>query len=258
MTINRDNKITDWNAGVRPKVERLNAEFPTLAWGTYGGHHPTPGRASDGMVPNYKTKAGNTLGWKAARWAWANRKSLGIWYVIFDGRWITETDGANAQWKTYYPAKSALHRPDSAYHRDHVHVSFYDLPAPVKYLPVYVVDPEKISTTLTANAPTGKTDQFRPPGFRITTGVKIDGKWLVTEAGYAYHTDYLVLESEFKARPPKAEEPEPAPVVIDRDEVRTALEGVAGLAAVEGTITALLDALDAEAKSRGFEVSGKA
>jgi len=69
-----------------------------------------------------------------------------------------------------------------------------------KFLPVYVVDPEKVTTNLIANAPDGKDDIKRAPGFRVTTGVEIDGKWLVTQSGYRYHTDYMVLESVLKAR----------------------------------------------------------
>jgi hypothetical protein len=82
-------------------------------------------------------------------------------------------------------------------------------PGKVEYLPVYVVDPEKVETTLLANAPAGKDDIKREPGFRITTGREIDGKWLVTGAGYRYHMDYLVLESEYKKRPPKGDTPPP-------------------------------------------------
>lgn len=69
-----------------------------------------------------------------------------------------------------------------------------------KFLPVYVVDPARVSTHLIANGPEGKDDLERKPGFRITTGVEIDGKWLVTQSGYRYHTDYLVLESALKVR----------------------------------------------------------
>lgn len=196
-----------WTPGVRPKVIELNQRFGDLSWGTYGGHHPTRDRATDGMVPRYQTAAGKERGWSVARWIWANRKDLGVWYVIFDAKIISETNPA-AGWQPYTPTAAAVARnADSAYHRNHVHVSFYDLPAPVDYLPVYVVDPEKIDTTLTANAPAGKTDQQRPPGFRITTAVRIftgtDGhQWLETEAGYRYRLDFLVLETEFKKRSP--------------------------------------------------------
>ena len=218
MTINRDNVLADWTAGVRVQVAAINARFSDLTWGTYGSHHPTKDRATDGMVPSYKTAAGKARGWAVARALWADRKKYGIWYLIFDGKIISETN-PSAGWQTYYPTAAAIAKsPDSAYHRNHVPSSFYALPAPVKTLPVYVVDPEKIETTLTANAPDGKEDQQRPPGFRITTGARIveDGghKWLITEAGYSYRMDFLVLESEFKKRPPKT--PEPV-VTVDRE-----------------------------------------
>lgn len=99
---------------------------------------------------------------------------------------------------------------------------------PVKptYLPAYIVDPLKVSTTLLANAPAGHDDIERKPGFRIYTGVKIEGKWLVTEAGYRYHTDFLVLESEFKARPatPKPEAPKPPVPVVKPEPAKPAPE----------------------------------
>lgn len=78
------------------------------------------------------------------------------------------------------------------------------------YLPAYIVDPLKVSTTLIANAPSGLKDATREPGFRIYTGVRIEGDWLVTEAGYRYHTDYLVLESEYKKRTPPGSASAPA------------------------------------------------
>ena len=90
------------------------------------------------------------------------------------------------------------------------------------YLPTYLVDPLKVSTTMIANAPAGKKNLERPPLFRVTTGIKIvtEGghRWLVTEADYSYRLDFLVLESEFKARPVEtapvesqpATQPEPA------------------------------------------------
>jgi hypothetical protein len=70
------------------------------------------------------------------------------------------------------------------------------------YLPVYLVDPAKVSTTLTANAPAGKEDRQRPPLYPITTGVRIvteGGRdWLVTESDYSYALDFLILKSEYE------------------------------------------------------------
>jgi endonuclease/exonuclease/phosphatase family metal-dependent hydrolase len=210
--------LSKWTPGVRAKVEELNRRFPDFSWGTYVGHDPTEGRASDGMVPRYQTAAGKARGWEVARWVWANRVNLGVWYVIFDGKIISQTRPA-AGWQTYYPTAAAIRKNrDSAYHYNHVHISFYNLPAPAKLLPPYVVDPEKITTKLTANAPTGQDDEFRPPGFVIDTGVEIveehGFRWLITKAGYSYRLDFLVLESEYLARPkpaPPADTPEPTP-----------------------------------------------
>lgn len=144
-------------------------------------------------------------------------------------------------------------------HTDHVHVQVTGAEpsswlGPVVYLPAYIVDPLKVSSTLIGNPPAGKPTVNRAPGFRIHTGVRIDGKWLVTEAGYSYHTDYLVLEADYLKRD------EQAPPVVSREEVRRALQAVDALVAgppVEGTITALLQALDAQAEARGFVVDAE-
>ncbi len=125
------------------------------------------------------------------------------------------------------------------------------------FLPAYVVDPAKVETYLYGvDHDSGEAVKQRAPGFVISTGTKIisvGGRdWLLTEAGYRYALDFLALKSEFEARP----EPKP-PVVVDREAVRLALESVPELVSgepVTGTITALLKALDAEAKARGFEV----
>ena len=50
-----------WPASVRAGVVEVDATFPGLSWDTYNGHDPSPGRAADGMVPNWSTAAGNWL-----------------------------------------------------------------------------------------------------------------------------------------------------------------------------------------------------
>lgn len=204
MTINKENKLTDWLPFVGDSVQQINAAWPTLTWGTYGGHHPNKNRAADGMVPGYKTAAGKALGWACAKWIWANRKRLDVWYVIFDGKIISETY-PNAGWRTYVPDAAAVKRSrDSAYHYNHVHVSHnasgkIEGLAPVELvpnLPTYYVDPAEVETFLWGvKHSTGEAVKRREPGFPITTGigfVTVDGaKWLLTDAGYRYHTDYL-------------------------------------------------------------------
>lgn len=86
-------------------------------------------------------------------------------------------------------------------------------PTKPKYLPTRYVDPKKVDSTLTANAPEGKEDKYREPGFAITTGVQLDGKWLVTEAGYRYHTDYLTTTKPVIVPKP---DPKPEPKAVRR------------------------------------------
>lgn len=72
------------------------------------------------------------------------------------------------------------------------------------YLPVYLVDPLKVTTGLIAHPPAGKEPIERPPLYPITTGVKIirEGgyEWLVTAADRSYRLDHLVLKSEYEKR----------------------------------------------------------
>ncbi|GAA1436252.1 hypothetical protein GCM10009616_35610 [Microlunatus lacustris] len=69
------------------------------------------------------------------------------------------------------------------------------------FLPVYLVDPEKVTTNLIGNPPAGKTAVHRKPLFPIETGIRIVGGFLETAAGFRYHLGHLVLESEYKKRP---------------------------------------------------------
>lgn len=248
MTINRAVSMTDWDAGVRPKIERINSKWGDLTWGTYNGHDPTKGRATDGMLAGYKTPAGNSRGWACARWLWENRESLGIWYVIFDGKIISKTRPA-AGWRTYFPTQAAIdNSPDSAYHRNHPHVSFYKLEAPVKFLPPYLVDPQQVTTGMVANATQpGQDDLLRPPLYRIDTGIRIDTRtdaegnktqWLVTASLREYYLPFLVLESDYLKRPttpPK--EPELTKVRIASYNI---LSDRAGIAGGEGSLASRL------------------
>lgn len=215
MTINRENTPADWLPHARTAVEAFNKQFPDLTWGTYGGHQPAKNLATDGMVPGYKTAAGKARGWEAAKWLWANRAKYDVHYIIFDAKIISTTPG-RSNWNTYVPSASAVRASrDSAYHYNHVHVSFHSKAAAVakpKYLSTRWVDPKKVDSTLTANAPEGKEDKFREPGFAITTGVSVDGKWLVTEAGYRYHTDYLTTTKPAVEAPKPEPKPEPKTV----------------------------------------------
>lgn len=65
------------------------------------------------------------------------------------------------------------------------------------YLPPHWVDPTQVSTFLYGvdHTPAGRESKERPPGYVLTTGVRVitigDHKWLLTEAGYRYRMDFL-------------------------------------------------------------------
>jgi hypothetical protein len=93
--------------------------FPQIeyagGWGTRGNATDhDDGRAVDFMIPDYRSGAGNDLGWAVAEWA---SNQPGVDYVMFDrrifGSWAPE-DG----WTSVGDRGS-----DTANHRDHVHVS---------------------------------------------------------------------------------------------------------------------------------------
>lgn len=110
-----------WAKHVQRAVQEFSARYPSLSWGTYPGHDPTEDRATDGMVPLWWTSTGNALGWAVAKWIWANRVRLGVWYVIFDGKIISQTRPEKG-WLRYYAADDP--NPSKS-HKNHVHASFY-------------------------------------------------------------------------------------------------------------------------------------
>lgn len=84
--------------------------------------HPG-GNAVDVMVPDYGSPAGVAAGDRIARYLVANRKKLGVKYVIWQERiWSVErqSDG----WRDYC-ATGAPCTDDSSRHLNHVHVSTY-------------------------------------------------------------------------------------------------------------------------------------
>jgi len=150
-----------------------------------------------GFAKNLTPTQQKDLGDAVAAYAIANRTRLGVRLIIWNRRiWRNYDNGKGVPIRTW--VKYTGPNP----HTDHVHIEFSSDPyvppvpggpvvTPPKDLPTYYVDPKKVSTKLTANAPAGKKDLLRPPGFPITTALRIEGKWLITEAGYRYHIDYL-------------------------------------------------------------------
>lgn len=81
--------------------------------------HPS-GRAVDVMIATWDTPAGNSEGWRIARWAQANAETLHVTYVIFDAR-IWSVDRADEGWRSYrHPTGASTPTLD---HLDHVHLS---------------------------------------------------------------------------------------------------------------------------------------
>lgn len=117
-----------WEKGLKPAAlyvrRHVLATWPEIK--TIGGHreggtpdHPS-GRAIDVMIPDYKSAAGNALGWEIAKSLQADASKLGISYLIFDEKiWSVARDKEG--WRPYNSKSSN----DSARHIDHVHVNVY-------------------------------------------------------------------------------------------------------------------------------------
>lgn len=99
-------------------AREIDERFPRKDWtSTYQGH------GDDGAAFAIDFMCGKAVGDRIADYAWKNRARLGVWYVIWNGRIISITKG-RSYWRTYYPtARAIANNPDSAYHRNHVHVS---------------------------------------------------------------------------------------------------------------------------------------
>ncbi|MBV1780700.1 SH3 domain-containing protein, partial [Paeniglutamicibacter sp. ABSL32-1] len=98
----------------------------------YGGVRPgsvghSSGRATDLMIKNYKSAQGISNGNEIARFLIANRKSLGVNYLIWDDKiWLGPTKG----WEEYsksgkYGQQFVNMWNDTTLHLDHIHVETY-------------------------------------------------------------------------------------------------------------------------------------
>jgi septal ring factor EnvC (AmiA/AmiB activator) len=98
-------------------VERIFDVHSIGGWRPYGSvpgsDHPR-GRALDVM-----TWSNRSLGWRIATWAVANRRALGIKYVIFNGRIWTRSRG----WHGYRHPSDPCNCNPTLRHDDHVHIS---------------------------------------------------------------------------------------------------------------------------------------
>lgn len=192
-------KMSLWKPWVQTAVTEQEHAYPTCSWGTYPGHDPSEALAADAMVPAYKTTAGIALGHKLSRQyaTVAEAKRLGIWYIIFRSE-IWSMTRPEKGWIPYYPTAAAIKASaDSAYHRNHVHFSWYDkalaVPKPV-YLPA-------MSITGPVWAVRENTDgtfdaKKRVPPFDVVTGQTEKDGMFITESKFQYPTAMLTPKEE--------------------------------------------------------------
>lgn len=200
---------TNWKPFVRSAALEVDAKFPRRDWtSTYPGH----GENSSVGAYAVDFMCDKATGDKIYAYLVANRKRLGIRYVIWYRRWINwGTDGDGAKSKPYFDgyAVNANGTPNpSRQHTNHVHASFEvnGKHIPLVPFPDYYVDPAKVDTTLTGNNLSGGPDRELKPGEVIADGLRIEGVWLITASGYSYHTGYLT-----KMKPAPVVKPAPIP-----------------------------------------------
>lgn len=163
-----------WDADVRAASEELDARFPRGDWtSTYPGHDPSAALAVDFMCSR-------AMGDKIADYVWTHRKRLGVRYVIWYGRIISETSSTPNRWVHYYAADDP--NPSKS-HKNHVHVSFYPN---AKYTPL-----EKPITMF--------TNEDAVKGYSIDGDVKFTQKKGTELVGYPRTSSsgkYLVTSSD--------------------------------------------------------------
>jgi len=126
MTIHSSGSV--WTTSTRQVAVEMDTKFPRRDWtSTYGGHgeiYPkVSGNPSNrGQYAIDLMVSDKSLGDKIAEYAWANRKRLGIRYVIWNRRIISETSSNPNKWVAYFDGQST--NPSRA-HTNHVHISRY-------------------------------------------------------------------------------------------------------------------------------------
>lgn len=124
MTIHSSGKV--WTGSTREVAVEIDSLFPRKDWtSTYPGHgeiSPSTGKANLGQYAVDFMVSSKALGDKIAAYAWKNRKRLGIRYVIWNRRIISETSSRPNKWVAYFDGQSS--NPSRA-HTNHVHVSRY-------------------------------------------------------------------------------------------------------------------------------------
>lgn len=142
MTIHSSGSV--WKPFVRSAAVEVDARFPRNAWtSTYGGHGEIyPGISGQSNVGQYAVDfmiESKAQGDEIAAYLWANRKRLGIRYVIWYRRIISETN-LPSTWRTYTNPDPSKRGTASGDHTNHVHASFFSngkfVPLPGSAAPV--------------------------------------------------------------------------------------------------------------------------
>jgi hypothetical protein len=124
-------------AGLKPDTLRvlrcIHRGWPQITSFSGVGNRPSNvdrdhqnGLAVDAMIPNYRSPTGIAMGDAIARWLLANRKKLGVKYVIWNEH-IWSVARQREGWRRCGTAAASCYNGpnDTAAHRDHVHVSTY-------------------------------------------------------------------------------------------------------------------------------------
>ena len=114
--------VPNWDPDVLAAAREVDAKFPRNDWtSTYPYHgegSATGAYAVDYMVSNL------TIGKQIAEYLWLHRKRLGIRYVIWNRKIISETNALYPNvWITY--TRGATSTDPSVAHTNHAHASHY-------------------------------------------------------------------------------------------------------------------------------------
>lgn len=132
MTLHKPS-LAVWAPAPKAAATEVDALFPRADWtSTYPGHgeiysraHGPGSGANRGQYAVDFMVSNRALGDRIAAYLWANRKRLGIRYVIWFRRIISETGRAPGQWLPYVNPVPSKRGTASGDHTNHPHASFY-------------------------------------------------------------------------------------------------------------------------------------
>lgn len=128
MTIHSSGSV--WAGFVRQAAQEVDAlPFRGAGWtSTYPGHGEiSPGKSGTANRGQYAVDfmvSNKAAGDKIAAYLWANRKRLGVRYVIWNRRIISETNKPS-QWRRYTNPVPSRRGTASGDHTNHPHASFF-------------------------------------------------------------------------------------------------------------------------------------